>query len=204
MKYLDFRSRFIEFGAFTVHQVNVVFPSFSPNNLTRWQRQGLIVKLRQGFYAFREACMQPNFAFFLSNFIYKPSYISLHTALAFYGIIPEAVTQVTAVTTLKTNEFNNDAAQYSYKKVKPELFFGYEQKTFGKRTISIATPEKAILDLLYLYPFYDSESEIENLRFDDYFVRNELNIGKLALYLDKFNNKKLAKRVEIFTDFYEI
>jgi len=187
-----------------VHQVKVVFPRFSPNNLTRWQRQGLIVKLRQGFYAFREACQQPNFAFFLSNFIYKPSYISLHTALAFYGIIPEAVTQITAVSSLKTCEFNNDAAQFSYKKVKPELFFGYEQKPFGKRTINIATPEKAILDLLYLYPFYNNESEIENLRFDDYFVRNELNIGKLALYLEKFNNKKLAKRVGIFTDFYEI
>jgi predicted transcriptional regulator of viral defense system len=204
MNYLNFRNRFIELGVFSVHQVSAVYPDFSPNNLTRWQRQGFIVKLRQGFYAFQEACLQPNFAFFLSNFIYKPSYISLHTALAFYGIIPEAVTQITAVSSLKTAEFKNDISQFSYKKIKPDLFFGYEQKTFGNRTISIATPEKAILDLLYLYPFYNTESEIENLRFDEDFVRNELNIGKLALYLDRFNNKKLTKRVEIFTDLYEI
>jgi hypothetical protein len=58
--------------------------------------------------------------------------------------------------------------------------------------------------LLYLYPFYNTESEIENLRFDEDFVQKELNIGKLALYLDKFDNKKLAKRVEIFTDLFEI
>ena len=204
MNYLNFRSQFIELGAFSAHQVNAVFPNFSPNNLTRWQRQGLIVKLRQGFYAFKEVVSQPNFALFLSNFIYKPSYISLHTALAFYGIIPEAVTQITAVSSLKTADFRNDTAQFSYKKIKPDLFFGYEQKPFGNRTISIATPEKAILDLLYLYPFYNTKSEIENLRFDEEFVRNELNIGKLALCLDKFNNKKLAKRVEIFTDLYEI
>ena len=204
MTYLEFRNRFIELGAFSVHQVKIVFPFFSPDNFTRWQRQGLIVKLRQGFYAFREACVQPNFAFFLSNFIYKPSYISLHTALAFYGIIPEAVTQITAVSSLKTTDFQNNIAQFSYKKMKPDLFFGYEQKPFHNRTISIATPEKAILDLLYLYPFYNTKSEIENLRFDEDFVCNELNICKLSLFLDKFNNKKLAKRVKTFTDLYEI
>ena len=204
MNYLSFRSRFIELGVFSVHQVGAVFPDFSPNNLTRWQRQGLIVKLRQGFYAFQEACLQPNFAFFLSNFIYKPSYISLHTALAFYGIIPEAVTQTTAVSSLKTAYFQNNISQFSYKKMKSELFFGYEQKPFGDRTINIATPEKAILDLLYLYPFYNTESEIENLRFDEDFVRNELNIEKLLLYLSKFDNKKLAKRVDIFKNLYEI
>jgi predicted transcriptional regulator of viral defense system len=148
--------------------------------------------------------LQPNFAFFLSNFIYKPSYISLHTALAFYGIIPEAITHITAVSSLKTADFQNDVAQFSYKKIKPDLFFGYEQKPFGDRTISIATPEKAILDLLYLYPFYNTESEIENLRFDEDFVRNELNAGKLALYMDKFDNKKMEKRVEIFRKLYNI
>jgi len=162
------------------------------------------VKLRQGFYALPEYVTQPNFAFFVSNYIYKPSYISLHTALAFYGIIPEAVTQITAVSSLKTAVFLNEAAQFSYKKIKPDLFFGYEQKPYGNHTISIATPEKAILDLLYLYPFYDTESEIANLRFDEDFVCNELNIGKLKLYLDRFNNKKLAKRIEILTDLYGI
>ena len=204
MTYLEFRNRFIELGAFSIHQVNAVFPCFSPNNLTRWQRKGLIVKLRQGFYTFQEVCSQPNFAFFLSNFIYKPSYISLHTALAFYNIIPEAVTQITAVSSLKTADFQNDISQFSYKKIKPDLFFGYEQKPFGNRTISIATPEKAILDLLYLYPFYSTENEIENLRFDEYFVRNKLNIKNLSSYLEKFDNKKLTKRVKIFTNLYEI
>ena len=204
MNYLSFRSRFIELGVFSVHQVCAVSPNFSPNNLTRWQRQGLIVKLRQGFYAFQEACTQPNFAFFLSNFIYKPSYVSLHTALAFYDIIPEAITHVTAVSSLKTADFQNHISQFSYKKIKPDLFFGYEHKPFGHWTITMATPEKAILDLLYLYPFYNTKSEIENLRFDDDFVCNELNIERLSLYLDKFNNKQLTKRVKIFRDLYEI
>jgi predicted transcriptional regulator of viral defense system len=204
MNYLGFRNKFIELGCFSVHQLSVVFPDFDRNNLTRWQRKGLLVKLRQGFYAFPEYVAQSNFSFFVSNYIYKPSYISLHSALAFYGIIPEAVTQITAVSTLKTAAFENNFGSFSYMKMKQNLFFGYDILPLGERSIHIAQPEKAILDLLYLYPFYNTESEIENLRLDEDFVQNNLNIGKLALYLDKFDNKKLTKRVEIFTDLYDI
>ena len=204
MNYLNFRNRFFELGCFSVHQIGMVFPNFDSNNLTRWHRNGLIVKLRQCFYAFPEYVAQPNFSFFVSNYIYKPSYISLHTALAFYGIIPEAVTQITAVSSLKTAAFENHFGSFSYMKMKQNLFFGYDILPLGARTIHIAQPEKAILDLLYLYPFYNTENEIENLRFDEDFVQNNLNIGKLALYLDKFDNKQLTKRVEIFTDLYNI
>jgi predicted transcriptional regulator of viral defense system len=204
MNYLKFRKRFIELGAFSVHQLGIAFPDFDRNNLTRWQKKGLLVKLRQGFYAFTEAVSQPNFALYLSNFIYKPSYVSLHTALAFYGMIPEAVTQITAVSSLKTAEFQNSVSQFSYRTVKPELLFGYEQKPFGKRVIRIATPEKALLDLLYLYPFYNTPQEIENLRIDEDFVRDDLNIETLRSYLNRFENKKLEKRIEIFMDLYEI
>jgi predicted transcriptional regulator of viral defense system len=60
-------------------------PDFNSNNLTRWVKRGLLVKLRNGFYAFSEYFEKPGFSLYISNRIYKPSYISLHTALAFYG-----------------------------------------------------------------------------------------------------------------------
>jgi len=204
MNYLYFRNRFVELGCFSVHQIDAAFPGFDRNNLTRWQRKGLLVKLRQSFYAFPEYKSQPNYGFFVSNYIYKPSYISLHTALAFYDIIPEAVTQITAVSALKTAAFENLFGSFSYMKMKPELIFGYNILPFNNRSIHIAQPEKAILDFLYLYPFYDTESEIASLRFDEDFVCNELDVEKLSLYLGKFNNKKLAKRVEILMELYNI
>jgi len=204
MSFLEFRKQFFELGCFSTNQIYAWHEDFDKNNLTRWTQQNLLLRLRQGFYAFPEYVTQPNFSFFVSNYIYKPSYVSLHTALAFYGIIPEAVTQITAVSSLKTADFQNAFGSFSYMKMKPDLFFGYKILPLGERNIHIAQPEKAILDLLYLYPFYNTESEIENLRFDEDFISNELNVGTLALYLDRFNNKKLAKRVEIFTDLYNI
>ena len=108
------------------------------------------------------------FALHFANVIYKPSYISLHTALSFYGIIPEAVPQITSVTTLKTIRFSNDFGEYSYKNIKPEMMFGYDlMEMEGGRRIMFATPEKALADMLYLYPFYDTEREIEELRLDE-------------------------------------
>jgi predicted transcriptional regulator of viral defense system len=81
--------------------------------LGRWVRQGYLVRLRQGYYALPEFRKSTEFVLWLANIIYKPSYISLHTALSFYGIIPVAVPQITSVTTLKTIGFSNDFGEYS-------------------------------------------------------------------------------------------
>jgi len=53
--------------------------------------------------------------------------------------------------------------------------FGYERKPMVDRSILFAFPEKALLDLLYLYPFYNTEAEIENLRLDNDYLANDLN-----------------------------
>ncbi len=92
-------------------------------------------------------------------------------------MIPEAVIEITAVSSLKTVEFQNSFALYSYKKVREDLIFGYELKPFRDRVILFAYPEKALLDLLYLYPFYDSHDEMKNLRLDEEYMANHLNIA---------------------------
>jgi predicted transcriptional regulator of viral defense system len=202
MSFLDFRKVFFETGVVSVHQVRAWHPDFDKNNLTRWVRQGLLVKLRQGFYAFPEYLPSRDFALYVSNRIYKPSYISLHTALAFYGIIPEAVVQITAVSSLKTEEFVNDFGTYSYKKMRENLIFGYELMSFGERTIQFATPEKALLDLLYLYPFYNTPAEMKELRLDEDYMQDELNRERLAEYAARFGSKALDRRVKLMMTTY--
>ncbi|HQK71287.1 MAG TPA: hypothetical protein PL101_09275 [Bacteroidales bacterium] len=204
MNFHAFRQAFFEYGCINTHQLYVLQPEFNCNNLTRWVNQGLLVKLRNGFYAFREYLEKPGFSLFISNRIYKPSYISLHTALAFYGIIPEAVTQITAVSSLKTAVFKNDFGVYSYRNVREELFFGYELKPMEDRSILFAFPEKALLDLLYLYPFYNTEAEIENLRLDNDYLANDLNKTRFDEYACRYESKALIKRVNIMKKVYEL
>jgi len=202
MNFIEFRKSFIEVGCVNTHQIATLCPEFNHNNLTRWVKRGLLVKLRQGYYSFPEFRGQSDFALYTSNRIYKPSYISLHTVLAFYGIIPEAVTQITAVSSLKTAEFQNDFGVYTYKKVWEDLFFGYELKPFGDRSILFAHPEKALLDLLYLYPFYDSSEELEDLRLDEEYIANDLDMARLDEYTARFGSKALTRRVELMKKTY--
>ncbi|MDR3304560.1 MAG: hypothetical protein LBS85_00805 [Clostridiales Family XIII bacterium] len=203
MDYLEFRNRFFELGCFSVNQVLAWYPSFQRNNLSRWLGRGLILRLRQGYYAFPEYTAQPGFAYFVSNYIYKPSYVSTHAALAFYGVIPEASVRITAVSALKTMAFTNSFGTFSYQKVKPSLFFGYEQKESSTRFMLIATPEKAILDLLYLYPFYNTEEELLNLRFDTDFMQSELDGKRLSEYTERFESKRLSERVCLLRRVYD-
>jgi predicted transcriptional regulator of viral defense system len=203
MNYLEFKNRMFDLGCFNIHQVYAWRPGFDRNNFVRWTNKGLLIRLRQGYYTFPEYKGKPDFALYFANRIYRPSYVSLHTALAFYGMIPEAVIQVTSVTSLKTVSFINDFGEYSYKSVKEELMFGYDLKLIADgRAFQLAKPEKALLDLLYLYPFYDTGQELEDLRLDKDFLQDDLDRKLLEKYMLKFENKALENRVQLLINTY--
>jgi predicted transcriptional regulator of viral defense system len=198
MNFIEFRNKFQSLACFTTNQVYASYPEFNRNNLGRWVRQGYLVRLRQGYYALPEFRKSTEFVLWLANIIYKPSYISLHTALSFYGIIPEAVPQITSVTTLKTIKFSNDFGEYSYKNIKPDMMFGYDLREMeGGRRIMFATPEKALIDLLYLYPFYNTERDLEELRLDESYMEDDLNAERLTEFSDRIGSKTLSNRIEI-------
>jgi predicted transcriptional regulator of viral defense system len=192
-------------ACFNVNQVYAWQPDFSRNNLVRWTQQGLIIRLRQGYYTFPEYMRMPDYPYYFANRIYLPSYVSLHTALASYGIIPEGVTQITSVTSLKTASFVNSSGTYVYRSVREDLMFGYIARPMGDgRTILFATPEKAITDLLYLYPFYNNAREIEELRLDEYFLHEELNSDLLLEYSSRIKSQALDSRVKLLLNNYAL
>ena len=205
MNFPKFKHQLFDLACFNIHQVYAWRPDFDRNNLTRWTKKGYLIRLRQGYFAFSDYKNKPDYAFYFSNRIYRPSYISLHTALSFYGIIPEAVVQITNITSLKTASFNNDFGEYTYKNVKENLMFGYELKSMAdNRTIQFATPEKALLDLLYLYPFYDNEQELEELRLDEDYLQSDLNKNLLWDFCAKFQSKALDRRVKLLFKTYHL
>ncbi len=205
MNFWQLRNQFYDLVCFNINQVYAWQPGFDKNNLTRWAKQNLLVKLRNSWYSFPDYIKMPNIQHFVSNKIYSPSYVSLHSALAFYGIIPEAIVQTTAVSSLKKANFENIFGSFSYHQLLPELMFGNEQKTFiDKHSLFFATPEKAILDLLYLYPQYNSEQEIIELRFDEDFMQDELNVERLNEFTEKFQSKALRNRVDLLLKIHDL
>lgn len=194
-----------DLACFSVDQVYAWQSDFDRNNLTRWTKKGLLIRLRQGWYTFPEYKGKPEFARYFANRIYRPSYISLHSALAFYGMIPEAVVQITSVTSLKTAFFENPVAEYSYKTLKPELMYGYSLKSISEgRAFQIAEPEKALLDMLYLYPEINTEQDMEDLRLDYDFLHSELNTVRLMEYARRFKSNAVIRRIDYLTNAYSL
>jgi len=170
-----------------------------------WLRKGYIISLRQGWYAFADYLHQPDYARYFAGQIYAPSYISLHSALSFYGIIPEQVVEITSVTTQKTSHFINDCATYSYQTIRPNLFWGYSMMNMQDgKVYPMATPEKAILDLLYLYPQYQTEAQMLDLRLDEDWLDNEWNHNRLQEYVARINSPTLTKRLDLLKKAYKI
>lgn len=196
MNFLRFRNQFFELACFTPDQVYAWQPDFDRNNFYRWLQKGLLVRLRKGLYAFPEYAKKPGYQWYFANRMYRPSYISLFSALAFYGLIPESVVQILSVTSLKTAGFVNPLGEFYYKTVREDLMFGFEPKALPDgKYFQIARPEKALLDLLYLYPEYNSEEQMLQLRLDEDFLKQALDKRLLAEYASFFRSKTLQARI---------
>lgn len=200
-----FRESLIDLGCFTTHQVYAWDPGFDRNNLVRWTRKGYLLRLRRGMYAFADYKDDPEMALYFAGKIYRPSYISLHTALSSYGLIPEAVVQITSVTPLKTAFFSNSFGEYSYRSVREDLMFGYEPRQLANnRSIFHATMEKALLDLLYLYPFYRTEKDLADLRLDQDVLQQDIDLARWDSYCGLFRSTALKARANLLRKVYEL
>jgi predicted transcriptional regulator of viral defense system len=115
--------------------------------LTRLQTEGLFVRLKRGVYALKT---DPPDEWEIANALYRPSYISFDYALAYYNLIPEMVYQVTSATTKATRLFTTGSQTFGYYTIKQDAYTGYVLKQKGERNLLIATPEKAVVDYLYI------------------------------------------------------
>jgi len=173
------------------------------NQLTRWCRKGLIIKLRRGAYILNEADRKINPGLkFIANQLYGPSYVSLEFALNLYALIPEKVVDITSVTTRKTMSIKNDLGVFIYQHIKPSAFRGFNalKEDYGF-TVFIAEPEKAVVDFLYLnlgkIPADNTAIFRESYRFQNLERLSRARIMELSKL---FNNPKLMKVAENFSN----
>jgi len=129
-------------------------PAEVRRQISRWVASGRLSQLRRGLYALAQphARERPD-PLALASRLHRPSYVSLQSALAYHGVIPEAVPVVTSVTTGRPRRFRTPFGEFVYRHVHPGLFWGYEEVSLGPGQPSyVALPEKALLDLLHLTP----------------------------------------------------
>lgn len=195
MIYLEFKDALQAFPVFSVHEVEKQFAGFDSRRLVEWQEKGYIQKLRNRYYRFTDHPVDESYLFYCANAIYGPSYVSLESALSNYGFIPEGVFQITSCSTLKTNSFETPVGNFSYRNLKPELFFGYHLQRMNNQHYTIATPEKAIIDYLYLHNKIESPAEFESLRWNASEISTRISMDKLDAYINHLGSMALTSRM---------
>jgi predicted transcriptional regulator of viral defense system len=200
MKYLELKEQFKDFVLFSLKDIKKIDPIFHRRRLSEWKKKGYIKNIINGFYVFADQEPDENILFFTANTVYSPSYISLEAALGYYGFIPEAVFAVTSVSTRKTKTFSTIYGKMIYKHMHPRYFFGYDLVEFGKSRYKIASPEKAVLDFLYLNSQIKSREDVEELRFNLLEVRKKVDQEKFKEFLQKFGKHSLQERAELWME----
>jgi predicted transcriptional regulator of viral defense system len=169
--------------------------------LTRWTNNGRVYQLRRGLYAIAPPYqkVKPH-PFLIANHMRRASYVSGQSALAFYGIIPEVVPVTLSVTAGRPEHLDTPLGIFDFRHVRHELLRGYRMTDLGRTPPSqqalVATPEKALLDLVYLQPGGDSPNYLRELRLQNLEL---LDLDELHRQAETFNTPKLRRAVDTIT-----
>ena len=165
--------------------------------LSRWTSSGKLTQLRRGLY-----CLAPPYRkvvphqFLVANRLQGGSYISLQSALARYGLIPEAAPVTTSVTTGRPGSYTTALGLFDFRHIQIGWFCGYRRVDLGNdQWTVIASPEKALLDLVYLEPGGDEAAYLESLRLQSLDQLDLDLLQKLASAADKPKIHRAVKQI---------
>ncbi|NOR11986.1 MAG: hypothetical protein GQ545_01910 [Candidatus Aminicenantes bacterium] len=198
MKWKDFLNLVSDEPVFTssILQVGRVSTERIQQLLVRWVKAGRIIQLRRGVYTLAEPYRKVNpHPFLMANRLKKASYVSLQSALAHYGMIPEYVPVVTSITTGRPEHLQTDMGGFIYRHIKKTFFKGFHEiEVTPSQFAFIASPEKAFLDLAYLTPHSDSEKYLYELRLQNI---DQVDRFSLLEYAKVSDSKKLIRAAKM-------
>ena len=176
-----------------------VDPANVRRQLSRWTKAGRLYQLRRGLYAlappFQKVKPHP---FLVANRMVRGSYVSCQSALAHYGLIPEHVPVVTSVTTARPARWDTPLGSYEFRHIKTDLLRGYRLTELGAgQRAFVASPEKALLDLVYLQAGGDSPDYLRELRLQNL---DRLDLDELQRQADLADSPKLRRTTALVAD----
>ncbi len=153
MRLVDAHARLLRMGVavFQTSDAGAIFgigSAHASKLLSRLADSGHLTRLGRGRWGFAER-IDP---FALPGYLTAPypSYVSLQSALHHYGMISQIPSVLYAVSVARTRTYATALGTVSVHHVDPSFFFGH--RSAGDGSGRIATPEKALVDVLYLGP----------------------------------------------------
>lgn len=172
----------------------------SPNmHIAMLEKKGLLIRLKRGLYAVSPEISGKELSVgLIANHLYGPSYVSLHWALRWYGLIPERVETVTSITTRHTREFETPLGRFTFRGVSKEYFpIGINSQEDAGLHFLLASPEKALCDMLMNEKYVPDQSisrlEIffeEDMRIDLEDLR-QMDVSIIRMCMETGNKKQV-------------
>ena len=135
--------------------------------ISRFLKYKEIFQLKNGLYVsadfFDKNKGDISYPFYLANVIRMPSYVSSWAALQYYSLTTEVIHSVTSVTLKVTKEYQTKAGNFAYQSIKKDLFSDFSLAK-GKFDFYIASPSKALFDLLYFRTRQFRSAKVKNIK----------------------------------------
>jgi predicted transcriptional regulator of viral defense system len=168
------------------------------NKIANLEIEGKLIRLKRSLYVVSPDVSGKLLSTeLIANHIYGPSYISMESALRYYGLIPESVRMVRSMTTKRSRIFKNAISRFDYINCSEEYYpIGINQKIGDDYSFLIASPEKALCDLIAYTPkvsprFINAMLLYleEDIRLDmESFYKMEVNIFRQCAEVSKKKN----------------
>ena len=126
---------------------------FPKDKIAAMEKQQQLIRIKKGlFVVAQQEGTSPISRELIANHLYGPSYVSLESALSYHNLIPERVYRVRSVTMKRFKMYDTPLGVFEYRTVSPEYFsIGiHQQVTQDNTAFLIASPEKALCDLIVL------------------------------------------------------
>ena len=166
--------------------------------LTRWVNSGRLYQLRRGLYSIAPPYqkIKPH-PFLVANRLQRASYVSLQSALAFYGLIPETVNITISVTAGRPERLGTPLGIFEFRHVQSKLLYGYQMTDLGGQNALVATPTKALLDLVYLQPGGETANYLNELRLQNL---DHLDLDVLKRQAEVFDSPKMRVAAKVINN----
>jgi predicted transcriptional regulator of viral defense system len=163
--------------------------------LSRWTNAGRIYQLRRELYAIAPPYqkVKPH-PFVVANHLQRASYVSVQSALAFYGMIPEALNATVSMTAGRPERLQTPLGVFEFRHIQPSHLRGYCMTDLNGQQALVATPEKALFDLIYLRAGGETAQYLGELRLQNL---DGLSLDVLRKQAETFGTGKMNRAVEV-------
>ena len=143
------------------------------------EKEGSLIRLKRGLYVVSPKISGKLLSIeLIANHIYGPSYVSMESALRYYGLIPEKTYSVDSMTIKRSRKFDNTIARFKYTYCPSSYYaIGVNQEMKEGYSFLIASPEKALCDVIIYTP---------QLRLRSMVAMQEYLCDDLRLDMDEF------------------